>query len=539
MARCAIVPCTIGKRTHLKPGLLGVESNAKTAATAESGLGRKRLTINTLSSLVYFTLLMAVGLWYTPFMLQRIPENLYGLVPLATSLTGHMVVIMTMITGPVCRYVSADFQRGEIELANATLNSFVFGGIKLVAILLLLLLVFVAFLPVSVPAGHETMARILFFSIGASFLISSMSSCFEVGYWVTHRFELKNLVEILVLLLRNGAVVALLYFFSADIWQIAAAALLAAAFQISMTYALWKRLAPGLRIDRHCQTEERKELIYSVGRWLIVSHIGSQLMLSTDLFLINRYFGTVDNTKYGIALLAATILRSVFSALGLILVPAMVTIEATRTKEALVSATARTMRVFGSIAAHATGILAGLALPVLTVWIKKPWVAEVAPFMTVTLWMVTFEISVMPLMALLIESERIKRFALGSLFSGIFAVGLAFVLLETTNLHLYAVCIPFALGTFLRHGLFNPILAAQGLRGSWHAFVRNTAPTFARFILTLIAARLIAAWLQPADLPGLLASMLLTAAAVLPAAFGTLPREDRQVLLKFVTPRFA
>lgn len=503
----------------------------------EGGFGRKRLTINTLSSLVYFVLLMGVGLWYTPFMLHLVPEHIYGLVPLATSLTSHMTVVMTMITGPVCRYVSADYQRGDVELANATLNSFLFGGLKIVAILSVLVLAFAALLPVSVPAGHETAARVLFLSIGFSFLITSMSSCFEVGYWVTHRFEIKNIVEIAVLLIRNLTVVLLFALYTPDIWQIAAAALLAAVFQLATTFGMWKKLAPQLRIDRRCQTAERKSLIYSVGRWLIVVHIGNQLLMSTDLFLINRYFGTVDNTKYGIALLAATIVRSVFSSLGLILVPAMVTVEATQSKKELVAATGRALRMFGSLGAHATGILAGLALPVLTIWIKKPWVGEVAPLMIFTLFVVTLEISVVPLTALLIDADRIKRFAIGSLSTGVVSLCTAIVLLQTTSLHYYAIAIPFALAAFFRNGVYNPILATRQLETPWYSFVQSLLPLLLRFGVTIAVAHEIGNWMQPVNLPSLLGCMLLSAAIVLPFSIAALPREDRTALFQFALPR--
>lgn len=528
----------------MKGALLEIDTSAAagpelSGTPSENGFGRKRLTINTLSSLAYFVLLMGVGLWYTPFMLHRVPEELYGLVPLATSLTSHMTVIMTMITGPVCRYVSAEFQRGDVELANSTLNSFVFGGLKLVALMAVVVVIFVAVLPVSVPRGHEMTARLLFFSIGFAFLISSMSSCFEVGYWITHRFEIKNLVEILVLLIRNGSVVILFALFQADIWQIAAAALLAAVVQLATTYSMWRHLAPGLRIDRHCQTPERKGLIYSVGRWLILVHVGNQLLMSTDLFLINRYFGTVDNTKYGIALLAATIIRSIFSSLGLILVPAMVTVEATQTKQDLVSATGRALRMFGSLAAHATGILAGLSLPVLTIWIKKPWVAEVAPLMTFTLFIVTLEVFVVPLTALLIDTGRIKRFAIGSVTAGVVALILAVILLETTNLHFYAIAIPFAIAAFLRHGLFNPILAANGLETSWYTFMQSVLPLLLRFAFTIAVARLVGDWLKPDGILPLLGCMVLAAVVVLPLSIAALPRDDRRVLLNFALPRIA
>jgi O-antigen/teichoic acid export membrane protein len=501
-----------------------------------SGFGRRRLTINTASNIGYYILLLLIGLWYTPFMLHRIPESVYGLVPLATSFTSHLVIITTMITGPVCRYVSADLARGDLELANATFNSFLFGGLKIMGALALVVLAFCIILPVRVPAGHEMVARFLFAAIGFSFLCSAISSCFEIGYWVNHRFEIRSMLETAVIVLRNGVVVVLLYFFEADVWQIAVAAVAASVFQLAGTYTACRRLAPQLRIDYRAQTAERKKMIYSVGRWLMLAHGGNQLLLSTDLILINRFFGTVENTKYGVLLLSATIVRSIFSSLGLVLVPAMTAAEAQETAEGLAVITARAMRIFGGMVAHVTGILCGVALPLLTIWIHKDWVAEIAPLAFFVLLGLCFELSAVPLTSLLIAPERIARYGVSSIVFGIVAVGTAALLLQNTDLHFYAVAISFSVAMIIRNGLVNAVLAADGLPVRWYRFAILGVPMTLRFVGSAVAAHLAAAWIQPTNVFSLAGCVALAVAVVIPLSFLGLPKADRDTLIAFVLP---
>ena len=508
-------------------------------AIASLGLSRRRLTINSAATVSNYVLLMVIGLWYTPYMLHRIPESVYGLVSLATSLTNYLVIVMSMISGPVGRYVTADLSRGDIAGANATFNSFFFGGAKIVSVLVVVVLAFCMFLPINVPAGYEGRARLLFGSIGISLLVSSYSNCFDTAYWATNRFEIRSMLDIAALLLRNGVVVVLFLFTTPDIWQISVAVIVTTVFQFVMVYNVWKRLTPELHIDRKAQTPERRKLIYSIGRWLMGSYVGNQLLMSSDLFLINRYFGSADNAKYGVLLLWASIVRSVFSSIGLILQPSLVALEATESAQNMVAVTSRAIRAIGTLAAHATGVLAGLALPLLTIWIKKPWVSEVAPLTAIILLPLCFELSSIPLTSLLIAEERIRKTAIFSIATGFSSVVVSLILLNTTHLGFYAVALPIAACSMLRYGLCYNILATQGLHDKWYRFVGMEIPMTIRFFATAAVAYGLGYWLQPTSIYAILTCFVLTAIIVLPLSFLALPKSDRQMMGHFLRPKVA
>lgn len=516
-----------------------VDPKPKESLIGESGFGRKRLTINTLASGVYYILLIGVGFWYTPFMLARIPESIYGLVPLATSMTSQLAIIMTLITGPIGRYVTADLARGDLEGANATFNSFFFGGAKIIAAMLLVVIGFCIVLPVKVPPGYESMARLLFASIGVSLILSSFSSCFETTYWVTNRFEIRSIVDISILLLRNSLIVVLFYFFRADLWQICVAVVVTSMVQLYAGYRVMKSLAPQLRVDPTAQTGERKKLIYQVGRWLLVANVGFQIIMSSDLFLINRFFGTTENTKYSVLLLLATILRGVFASVGQLLIPSLVAMEATQSPEDIVRAMAKTMRLFGTIAAHVTGTMSGLALPFLLIWVRKPWVGEIAPLAWIILLPLCFEVLSMPLTSFLIAPERIARYAIASVVCAAAGLVTAITLLLLTDLHYYAVAIAIAGASIARHWILNGALATSGAPAPWHYFIRIGIPTILRFAATAIVAYMIGQWIQPGNLLYLGVCATLALAATAPLSFLSLPGNDRQTVLRFLRPAAA
>ena len=513
--------------------------NGSSRVIGESGFGKKRLTINTVASSVYYVLMVLVGVLYTPYMLQRVPEAVYGLVPLATSLTSHLGIVMVIIGGPVCRYVTVELSKGDLAAANATFNSFFFGGAKIIGLLMIVVVAFCAYLPINVPAGYELKARFLFAAIGFSSMLFTLSSTFDTGYWATNRFEIRSIVDSVAMVLRNLTVVALFTFTKPDIWQISVAVILAAFVHILLNYQAWKRLVPQLRLDPAAQTPERKKLIYSVGQWLMVSTLGNQLLMSCDLFLINRFFGTTDNTKYGILLLLATIVRSVFVSLGQLLIPSLVVMEVTADRQRMIDVTTRTMRLSGAMVAHAGGTMTGFAAPLLYLWIKKPWVVEIAPLAGIILLPLCFEILCQPLTSMLIAQERVSRFAKISVACGLTAVIAALVLLATTELHFYAVALAIASVTIVRHGILNPMLAASGTGAPWYTFARTGIPMTARFALSTAVSYAIAQWMPPSSIPMLGLCALASLLIALPPSVSCLPYEDRAIIFRLTRlPQF-
>jgi O-antigen/teichoic acid export membrane protein len=450
-------------------------------AIAARGLEHRRFTINAIAGTANYVLMMAVGIWYTPFMLAHLPESVYGLIPLATSLTNYLSVIMTMISGSVSRYVTADLSRGDVEAANATFNSFVFGGLKLLGVLFAGVFLFCYYLPLRVPPGYEQKASWLFAAILGSFLINSYGSCFETAIWASNRFEIRSMIDIAAMVVRNGSVVLLFMLTSPDLWQVAVAVPLAAVFQITLQYFAWKRLTPELRIDSTAQTPEKQKLIYSVGAWMLIAHIGNQLLLSTDLLLVNRYFGTIFNAKYGVIILWSTVLRSLFSTLGFLILPSLVAYEATGELTTVVALVTKSVRLMGMMISTVTGVLCGLSLPILSAWLQKPWVDEVAPITWFILIPLTFEVSIISLSTILIAPERVRKFSLTSAATGVSTVILSLLLLNYTEWGIYGIALSSGCMSLLRNAILYCVQATSGLPVPWYHFLRLHWPQMLRF----------------------------------------------------------
>lgn len=503
---------------------------------ARQGLTRRRFSINTAASLVNYGFQILVGIWYTPYMLAKLPEQVYGIIPLTTAFLQYMLLLMTSLSASIGRYVTADLSRGDIRAANATFNGFFFGGLKLIAGLAAGIALFCIVLPIRVPPGFEGEARFLAAAVFGSSLLMGFSNCFDTAIWATSRIELRHMIESAAIVVRNGGVVILFALTAPSIWQVGAAVIAAAVLYTMALFVVWKKLTPELRIDHSAITEETKGIIYTTGRWVLLANLATALLMSSDLIVINRFYDTAEGAKYAVVLLWVSVVRSTFTGLLSALTPSLVALEARKDHDYLLSLISRSIRISGALVAHSAAILAGMSLPILTVWLKKPWVAEAAPVAWLLLLPLSFEISFSSLMpAILTTKDRVRSQALVSFAVAVLGVAAAVVLVKTTGLGLYAVALGAGCASIARYAIVNPLQATVGFEGVARTyFLRQGLPILLRFAFTAAVTQVVANWMQPNSYLNLAFCALVASALTLPLSVLLLPEGDRAALRRLL-----
>src|ERR1041385_5868049 len=99
-----------------------------TPAIAAGGSSHRRFAVNVAASLGSLVITLFVGLWYTPFMIKSLGIAVYGLVPLASSITNYLTVITGSVCAMVARYVTTDLARNDVLNANKHFNTFLIVG---------------------------------------------------------------------------------------------------------------------------------------------------------------------------------------------------------------------------------------------------------------------------------------------------------------------------------------------------------------------------------------------------------------------------
>jgi membrane protein EpsK len=87
----------------------------------------KRFSTNLISNIIYFILNLIIGLALAPFFLDTLGPSAYGLIPLATSVSSYVTLLISSVNSSVSRFLTIDLQKGDIDAANKTFNTALFG----------------------------------------------------------------------------------------------------------------------------------------------------------------------------------------------------------------------------------------------------------------------------------------------------------------------------------------------------------------------------------------------------------------------------
>ena len=446
---------------------------------------KKQIFANLGSSIALFALNVIVGIWMVPYLIRHVGIGGYGMIPLATSLTGYMTLMTFSINGAVSRYLTIDLQHGDVVAANRTFNTALFGlfGVVLLLIPLMSVVSFFSSVLFDVPLGREREASLLFAGVMISFLIATLGANFGVSSFALNRLDLRNLIEFCNILARVLVTVGLFYFLSPGLGSVGAGYAAGAALSFLAGVLVWKKLTPQLEISfRHFDRLQLSSLT-SMGGWLIVNQVGSLLFLNIDLILVNRLFGAVLGGEYSSILQWSTLFRSMAGTMAGVLTPLVMIHFANNRLEDVIEVSRRGVRFMGLGLALPLGLICGLSKPLLTLWLGADF-ARLAPLVWLQLGHLIINLSVLPLFAINTTLNKVRVPGLVSLYSGVGNLILALVFPLLLGWGMYGVAAAGAIMLTAKNALFTPWYCAKILKIPGNSFLGSVCYGIALFLFS-------------------------------------------------------
>ena len=82
---------------------------------------------NISSNLAVYVVNLLLAMWMTPYLIGKLGVALFGLIPLANSVTSYLSLLTLSLNGAVGRFLSIDLQKGDLHSANRTFNTSLLG----------------------------------------------------------------------------------------------------------------------------------------------------------------------------------------------------------------------------------------------------------------------------------------------------------------------------------------------------------------------------------------------------------------------------
>ena len=451
-------------------------SNAATDSYRSPGASH-RFTTNLLANVAGFSVSMAIGLFFTPYLIRNLGIAGYGLFPLTMTLMLYMGIVTLGLNSAVGRFLTIAVERGDTETSNRIFNTSLFGSLGLavgVGAPAFLLSSHVEWL-VRIPPGSEVDARHLFICAVCAFIITTIATPFEVATFCRNRFDLRNAVALSGTVVRIGLVILLFAVTVPGLWQIGIGLVLASVVSLVGAIYVWRRLLPFLSIRLSSFSREALKDLTSLGGWSVVNQVGAILYLGTDLLVVNRMLGPDAGGRYAAVQQWSAMLRALANAVGGIFGPSLTAYFARGDMDALVAYCRRSTKFIGLTLAVPIGLVSGFSKPLLHVWLGAG-LEQLAPLMSLMTISLSITLSITALYWLQISANCIKAPGLVTCAMGLVNLGLAVLFAGPRRWGLFGVALAGSLTLIAKDLIFTPIYSAHILKAKTTVFLGTIGP---------------------------------------------------------------
>ncbi len=431
----------------------------------------KQVPMNLLTNMGVFVFNIIINLFMTPFYIKYVGIDGLGVVRLALLLPVYINLATLVISGAVSRFLTISLHEKNHDNANITFNTSFFS-ISTILIIAVPLVIYFAFHITSflnIPDGLHEESIYLFLGIFLSSQITVFSTLFLIPAYANNRLDIQNYIKIATLFIQTSVIIISFVFIASNIAFVGYAYIGSALLGLVLSALVWKEFAPFLVLSKSFMKFSKFKEIASMGSWLLVNQLGSILFLSVDLIIINYFLGTEATGEYSIVLQWSILLRSLAGMLASVLSPIILISYANKNFEDIVKYAKFAVKFMGIFMAIPIGLIAGFAIPLLSIWLGTEYIS-LTPLLWLVILPLAINLAIIPLFSLNTAYNKVKIPGIASIGFGLVNIVLAILLVAQFHMGLYGVALASAIVLTLKNVLFTPLYASYVLQISKMTF---------------------------------------------------------------------
>lgn len=434
----------------------------------------QRFSANVLSNLAYFVVSVIIGLGLVPYFVDTLGLAAYGLIPLATSITSYVTLVIDSLNTSISRFLTIDLQRSDILHANQTFNTALFGTLAIVLILTPIVLLVAWFAPEFFDIGDAASSDvfILFSFILGSVLVRAWSSNFMVTLFAYNRLDYRNLVNVTNIVAQLILIVIFFTVLSPSLVYVGISYFLAALTALYLAYNLSCKTCPDLHISIRSYSHAKFGEIGGIAFWVILDTIGFMLNANIALMVVNRLFGDVAGSEYSLVMMWSTLLLGISGLVASAMTPMIYNYYSKQDTSGLIKFGLFAMKCMGLFMAPIIGLICLFSPQLFTVWMGSDEFVHLAPLVWIVVSPVIIKVQISAISSIGVGYGKVKLPAVYSIFAGILNVYLSLTLPFMFGLGIYGVAISSAITMILHTGVSAPLYVAYIVRAPLSTFLK-------------------------------------------------------------------
>lgn len=437
-----------------------------------------------------------------PFYIDTLGIAAYGIVPLATSFTSYVMLILESLNAAISRFLTLRIQSSDLPGATRIFNTALVTIVGIIAILIPVAVAIAWYSPVffNITSIERNSVISLFFLVFCASFVTALRSPFAAVMYAFNKINYTSYISFTYTLLSTGLIVSFFLALTPSVFYIGVANLLSALISLIITIAYSRRVYDKIVISIKFFSKECFTDLTSLAKWILVDQIGTLLLLQLSLIIVNKKFGASTGGEYAIVLIFFSLLWSITGLFTSVLSPMYYTFYARRHFESIHNLSKVSVRCIGLAMALPIALICIFSRQLLTIWVGSEF-AHLSLLIWVLLIPLTSIVAVRSLILSYAAYNKVRVPAIVTIIAGLLNLILALILPNVYGLGVMGVSLAFVIALWLRNVVFVPWYAAKVQDVAPAVFYKPIVPgVLAYFTLVIIGCPIVSILAVPSSI---------------------------------------
>ncbi len=412
----------------------------------------KQSVLNIVGCMIVVVINTLINFFLSPFIVEHLGVEANGYITLANNFISYISLIKIALDSMCGRFVLIEIRKGNIREANEYYTSVLFGDWFLAAVLIVPVTIFVAFIDkfIQVDGIGLTDVRLLFAFVFAGFFIPLCLPKWANATYVTNNLYLRSIKSALSAIVRAISIYFLFLLCEPAAYFVAVAGLIMKAVEFVCEFFFKRKLLPGVRVKREYFNFKKLKTLLTSGIWNTVSKCGDLLLEGLDILIANLY---IDPMAAGILSLSKIVPNMINQITGTITTtfgPKITYQYADSNIKNIVKEVKNDIKLTSLIAGIPIGITIVFGVDFFSLWVPSQDSGQLALLATIALIGVLATGISKCVTNIFTMANKLKLNSIVMILSGLINVGVVFILLNTTNLGIYAIALMSSIVAIVR-----------------------------------------------------------------------------------------
>lgn len=447
----------------------------------------QKITLNIVANLLSFAITIIISLFITPVIVNTLGSEAYGFVGLAQNFVNYAALITVALNAMASRFVSIEIYKGDYKEANKYFTSVFFANALIVGMLIPVFVYIVWNLEniIEIPGRLVEDVKIAFAVTFLQFILNIVLSRYEIATFVTNRLYLNQKNNLVASAVRLILTLVCFRLFSVRITYLVTATFIGVMYSYIMNYMYTRRYLPQMKIRRSDFDFTYIKRLLASGVWSLVNKLSSILLDGLDLLLTNLFIGPFEMGALALSRTITTMFYSLRGTLDYPFTPPMMECYAKGDIDGVIRNARMGNKVLGIIMIAPMAAFTVYGTSFFKLWVPTQDSGMIQTLALLAMTNLLASACINTVFTVFTVSNNVRLPALMTLLNGVLTVVINALLLNFTNLGVYAIAATGSILGLLRNSIFTPLYGAYCLKVNKSTFYHEIVTGILCLILNL------------------------------------------------------